>query len=62
MSFWGIAPENAPEDHPWAGFTGFKKTFDGTEQDHAGTYDIVTKPFKYTLYQIFRRINRLARR
>ena len=37
FDFWGIAPENAPKSHPWAGFTNFKKTFAGTELDHAGT-------------------------
>ena len=24
FDFWGIAPENAPKTHPWAGFTAFK--------------------------------------
>lgn len=58
FDFWGIAPEGAPENHPWVGFTNFKKTFAGYEQDHAGTYDIVMNPFKYKLYQIFRKIRR----
>ena len=60
--FWGIAPENAPDDHPWKGFTAFKKTFNGTEVKHAGTYDIVLNPSKYHLYQIFRKINRIIRK
>lgn len=62
FDFWGIAPENAPDTHPWAGFTTFKKTFAGYEQDYAGTYDIVIKPIKYKAYQAFRRTNRLIRR
>ena len=62
FDFWGIAPEGAPANHPWAGFTNFKKTFAGYEEDHAGTYDIILKPSKYKLYQGTRKINRLLRR
>ena len=62
FDFWGIAPEDAPDDHPWKGFTAFKKTFAGTELKHAGTYDIVLNPFKYHLYQIFRKTNRFIRK
>lgn len=60
FDFWGIAPENAPKDHPWQGFTNFKKTFAGYEKDYAGTYDIVERPLKYRLYQILRKIRRLV--
>lgn len=60
FDFWGIAPENAPKDHPWQGFTNFKKTFAGYEKDYAGTYDIVERPLKYGLYQILRKIRRLV--
>ena len=62
FDFWGIAPENAPKNHPWAGFTNFKKTFDGYEADYAGTYDLVLNPFKYHLYLILRSLNRILRR
>ena len=62
FDFWGIAPENAPKNHPWAGFTGFKKTFKGEQVNYAGTYDIVVKPVKYRLYQLTRKINRLLRK
>ncbi|MDO4746749.1 MAG: peptidoglycan bridge formation glycyltransferase FemA/FemB family protein [Candidatus Saccharibacteria bacterium] len=58
FDFWGIAPEGAPADHPWAGFTNFKKTFAGYQYNHAGTYDIILKPAKYKLYQTLRKINR----
>lgn len=59
FDFWGIAPEGAPKDHPWAGFTNFKKTFEGTEVDFAGTYDIVRSQAKYKTYQILRKIRRM---
>ena len=58
FDFWGIAPEGAPADHPWAGFTNFKKTFAGYERDYAGTYDIVLSPAKYKAYGLLRKINR----
>lgn len=58
FDFWGIAPEGAPANHPWAGFTNFKKTFDGREVDYAGTYDIIEKPAKYKTYQLLRKIRR----
>lgn len=59
FDFWGIAPEGAPKNHPWAGFTNFKKTFDGYEVDFAGTYDIVLKPTKYKTYNLMRKIRRM---
>ena len=62
FDFWGIAPENAPKNHPWAGFTNFKKTFAGKEVDYAGTYDVILKPVKYKLYQLFRKLNRFIRK
>lgn len=62
FDFWGIAPDGAPKTHPWAGFTAFKKTFAGKEVKHAGTYDVVLKPFKYHFYQLTRKLNRLMRR
>ena len=60
FDFWGIAPENAPKNHPWAGFTGFKKTFSGYEVTYAGTYDLVQNPLRYKLYQFMRKIRRLV--
>ena len=62
FDFWGIAPENAPDNHPWAGFTNFKKTFAGKEVVYAGTHDIVLDPWKYRLYQLLRKINRILRK
>lgn len=62
LDFWGIAPDGADKDHPWAGFTGFKKSFGGREVTYTGTYDIVLKPAQYKLYQLARRGNRFLRR
>lgn len=62
FDFWGIAPEDAPDSHPWKGFTKFKQSFGGASVAYAGTYDIITNPFKYHLYQVFRWINRRLRK
>ena len=62
FDFWGIAPENAPKNHPWKGFTKFKQSFGGEPIEYAGTYDIILKPSKYRLYQIFRTLNRFIRK
>ncbi len=62
FDFWGIAPKNAGKDHPWAGFTAFKKTFAGYEKIYAGTYDLVLNPIKYRFYKILRHLNRVLRK
>ena len=62
FDFWGIAPEGASPNHPWAGFTNFKKTFAGYEEDYAGTYDLVLNPLKYKLYTSIRKLNRIIRK
>ena len=61
FDFWGIAPDDAPKDHPWKGFTEFKKSFGGAPKHYAGTYDIILKPAKYHLYQTIRKLNLLIR-
>lgn len=57
FDFWGIAPDDAPKDHPWAGFTKFKKSFGGFPVEYCGTYDYVLKPTKYKLYNLARKAN-----
>jgi len=62
FDFWGIAPDNAPKDHPWAGFTEFKKSFGGFPVTYCGTYDIVLSKSKYRLYNLARKANRIIRK
>ena len=62
FDFWGIAPENAPKNHPWAGFTEFKKSFGGTAVHYCGTYDLALNHPKYHLYTLLRRLNRILRK
>ena len=62
FDFWGIAPANAGKNHPWAGFTAFKKSFGGFERNYAGTFDLPLNKPKYLLYKLLRRLNLLKRK
>jgi lipid II:glycine glycyltransferase (peptidoglycan interpeptide bridge formation enzyme) len=62
FDFWGIAPENAPKNHPWLGFTKFKQSFGGFPVTYCGTYDIVLNRPKYHLYNLARKANRMIRK
>ena len=46
---WGVAPEDAGPDHPWYGYSLFKKGFDGRFVSWAGSWDLIIDPFLYRL-------------
>ena len=60
--WWGVAPEGAPDDHPWTGISRFKRGFPGVEYASPGTYDLVLQPLPYNLYQLGRSLIRIVRR
>ncbi|MBR3232776.1 peptidoglycan bridge formation glycyltransferase FemA/FemB family protein [Candidatus Saccharibacteria bacterium] len=60
--FWGIAPDDATPDHPWYGFTQYKKSFGGFVRHYTGTYDLPLDKKKYKLYKTLRKINRNIRK
>jgi len=47
-NFWGIAPENCSDSHPFKGITHFKKGFGGFQKDLLPAQDYVVTP-KYWL-------------
>ena len=51
--FFGIDQEK------WPGVTRFKKGFSGEEVNYPGTFDLVIKPYWYTIYQLARKIRRI---
>jgi lipid II:glycine glycyltransferase (peptidoglycan interpeptide bridge formation enzyme) len=51
FDYFGIAPENAPETHPYAGFTSFKQQFGGTRVHTLGTWELPLKHIKYRIYR-----------
>ncbi len=62
FDFWGIAPEGAGPEHPWYGFTEFKKSFGGQAVEYVGTFDIILKRGKYRRYNLIRKLNRIRRK
>lgn len=59
-NFWGIAPENASQKHPFWGITHFKKGFGGFPLDliHCQDYPLTKKYYINWLIETFRRIKR----
>lgn len=53
FDFWGLGPED-DKNHPWRGFTLFKRAFDGERFDYLGAFDLPTSKF----YPIFRLIDK----
>lgn len=56
----GIAPNDDP-DHPWAGFTSFKKSFGGFARHYVGTWEKPLKPVTYGVYRGARLVDKLRR-
>ena len=50
--FWGIHPN---PNHPWAGFTRFKRGFGGEEIEYLGTLELPINSFIYKLYRLISR-------
>ncbi len=61
FDFWGMTPSE-DKNHPWYGFTQYKKTFGGYEVDYLGTWDLPVKKLKYKVYEAMRVINRMMRK
>ncbi len=59
--FWGITTSE-DKNHPWYGFTQYKKSFGGFQKDYTGTYDLPLNKTKYNLYKKLRTVNRKLRK
>ena len=55
FDFYGIAPADQP-DHPWAGFSEFKRSFGGYDVPFVGTWELPVKPAGYAVYRLLRRV------
>ncbi len=60
FDFWGITTSE-DHNHPWYGFTQYKKSFGGQQVDYSGTWDLPIKRMRYRIYGWLRRINRRKR-
>lgn len=55
FDLWGVSAPDAPPDHPWAGFSQFKREFGGYDISFAGTWEAPVKPAKYEIYRVVKR-------
>jgi lipid II:glycine glycyltransferase (peptidoglycan interpeptide bridge formation enzyme) len=55
FDFWGVIPDDAGE-HPWGGFSRFKKTFGGRMLTRPGTFDLPLRPLRYRAYRTMREL------
>lgn len=61
FDFYGIT-DSADPNHPWAGFTAFKKGFGGQEKRYLGTWQKVNRPLLYRLYCLLRGLRSATRK
>jgi hypothetical protein len=55
FDFWGVIQDDSA-DHPWSGFSRFKKTFGGTMVTRPGTFDLPLRPLRYRAYHAAREL------
>jgi len=60
FDLYGIAPPDDP-NHPWTGFTKFKKSFGGTEVTYGGAWDLPLKPLPYYGYRLYQSLRHLSK-
>lgn len=60
FDMWGVSPEDEPE-HPWAGFSRFKRSFGGAEVLYPGTWDLPVNKSMYRAYGLARRARTAVR-
>lgn len=52
FDMWGSLPPLYKKDHPWAGFTEFKRSFGTRLVEQFESYDLVARPFLYRFYTV----------
>lgn len=60
FDMYGVSPPDEP-NHPWAGFSRFKRSFGGEEVAFSGTWDISVNRLKHGLERTVHRLHRTAR-
>lgn len=59
FDMWGVSPEDEP-DHPWAGFSRFKRSFGGYEVSYPGSWDLPVNQPMYRAYLLTRQAREAA--
>jgi lipid II:glycine glycyltransferase (peptidoglycan interpeptide bridge formation enzyme) len=58
LDLWGIAPISAGKDHPWAGFSEFKRSFGGKEVFYSGTWELPIHLLKYNAHRLAKKLTK----
>lgn len=58
VDLYGIAADDAPANHPWAGFTKFKRSFGGQDVDSGQSWDLPLRPLAYWSYRAYQALRR----
>ncbi|MFH1171881.1 MAG: peptidoglycan bridge formation glycyltransferase FemA/FemB family protein [bacterium] len=56
--FWGIAPHDADERHPWAGITRFKRGFGGEYRSYLPAMEKPLQKIRFSLIRVRRRLRK----
>jgi lipid II:glycine glycyltransferase (peptidoglycan interpeptide bridge formation enzyme) len=59
FDMWGSLAPDYNQTHPWSGFTRFKEGYGGEYVELIGSYDLITKPLSYKLYNLAFYLRRL---
>ena len=59
FDFFGIAPDDAGESHPWYGITRYKRGFGGRVVESPGTFELQVKHIWYAFYKLAKRVRRM---
>jgi lipid II:glycine glycyltransferase (peptidoglycan interpeptide bridge formation enzyme) len=57
FDFWGIAPPDEP-NHPWSGFSAFKRSFGGDVLPRNGTWDLPVRTTPYLVWRLAQAVRR----
>jgi lipid II:glycine glycyltransferase (peptidoglycan interpeptide bridge formation enzyme) len=58
VDLFGVCAPDAAEDHPWYGFSKFKRSYGGEEVDFGGTYEKPINKTRYKVLQIAKNIKK----
>jgi len=56
FDFWGVAPEDAGPEHPWAGISRYKQGFGGRVLEMPGTFDLPMRHLWYSMYRMGKKV------
>lgn len=56
VDLFGVAPADAPDSHPWSGFSKFKRSYGGTDVTFNGTWEKPIKKQRYFIMKLARKL------